>query len=614
MRSPPKTPEEESLCSYGAGYLLHQLAAMRNEMPGVRSRSDIEYIHRMRVATRRFRSALPLFALCFPEKRMRRWRRRLRGVARALGEARDADVQIEYLAKYLDKVRKGGSGKVRESLPALIPQAQYPVPVRPGLDRFLAVLWRVRYTYLGIRDRIGISLRSKGRRSGARPTIPGTDASQYGDDQNPVPGIEYLLLRHRQRRDLLQEGIESAIADMEKEGILGRIEEHLKKVAGGELGFLSTPEEAYAAAFGAISSRIDTLLSYGDALADPARVREHHAMRIAGKRLRYALEAWSDLYRGALADEIGTLKRIQDLLGELHDCDVWIGSIPAFVREEEERSHGFFGDDRHFRSLMPGIRAVLADRRQQRVHLHEICLTHWRDLAFRRYWEGVREKALRPLIPAASGGAYRIGLVSDIHGDADALALVIADGMARGADLFLNAGDSLGEGHDSGQVVEMIRRKGFVSVIGNFDLEVLRAGGSARKRRQGEAVPTPEGIKKDARRYMESLPASIRLSVGGKGILLTHGSPLSRIEYLDERTPEGRLCEIARESASSAIVSGHSHLPSVRSVGNTLFVNPGSVGRPSDGNPLPGYAILEIAVDGTMTASHHRIQDRVLNW
>lgn len=614
MKSPPRTPEEESLCSYGAGYLLHQLAAMREEMPGVRSRRDIEHIHRMRVATRRFRSALPLFSLCFPERRIQRWRRRLRGVARALGEARDADVQIAYLGEYLDRVRRGGSGNVRESLPAVITQTTYPVPVRPGLDRVLAILRRVRYSFQGIRDRIGSYLKSKGRGSGARSSIPGIDVSLYGDEQDPVPGIESLLLRRRQRRDLLQEGIEGAIADLEKEGILGRIEERLRMVAGGEIGFLSTPEEAYAATFSAISIRIDALLSYGDALADPARIREHHAMRIAGKRLRYALEAWNDLYRGAFAAEIDTLKRLQDLLGELHDCDVWIGSIPGFIREEEDRSHAFFGDDHHFRSLIPGIRAVLADRRQERIHLHEISLTRWRDLLFRGYWEGLREKALRPLIPAAPGGAYRIGLVSDIHGDADALAMVIADGRARGADLFLNAGDTLGEGHDSGQVVEMIRRKGVVSVIGYFDLEILREGGSAKKRRRGDAVPTPDGIKKDSRRYMESLPASIRLSVAGKGILLTHGSPLSRTEYLDERTPYERLCEIARESGSSAIVSGHSHLPSVRSVCNTLFVNPGSVGRPRDGNALPSYAIIETAPDGAMTASHHRIEDRVQNW
>ncbi len=173
MRSPPATPEEGSLCSYGAAYLLHQLAAMRDEMPGIASRGDIEHIHRMRVATRRFRSALPFFALCLPEKKMLRWRRRLRGVARALGEARDADVQIAYLTEYLDRARGGGPGKFRETLPAVIAQTAYPVPVRPGLDRFLALLRRARYSFQGIRDRVGSYFLNKRRMSTACPVCTG---------------------------------------------------------------------------------------------------------------------------------------------------------------------------------------------------------------------------------------------------------------------------------------------------------------------------------------------------------------------------------------------------------------------------------------------------------
>ncbi|HUK93163.1 MAG TPA: CHAD domain-containing protein, partial [Methanomicrobiales archaeon] len=400
------TPEEDSLCGYGTGYLLHQLAAMRDEMPGVASRGDIEHIHRMRVATRRFRSALPLFSLCLPEKRTRRWRRRLRGVARALGEARDADVQIAYLEEFLGTVRKGGSGKLRESLPAVIVDTNYPVPVRPGVDRFLAALRRIRYSFEGIRDRIGTRFMGKGRLSAAHPAVQEPGAIRRGDERDPVPGIESLLLRRRQRRDLLQEGVGKAIADLEKEEVLGKMEERLNEVKGGEGGFSSTPGEAYSTAFTSLTGRIDSLLSYGDALADPTRIREHHAMRIAGKRLRYALEAWNDLYHEAFPDEIGTLKNLQDLLGELHDCDVWIGSIPGFIREEEERSLVYFGDDRHFRNLLPGIRAVLEDRRQQRMHLHDPA----RRKPFAQGIAGIQEEVspLRPPVGDDPGEGIRV--------------------------------------------------------------------------------------------------------------------------------------------------------------------------------------------------------------
>jgi len=497
MEGTQATPEEDSLCDYGSRYLLRQLEAMRKEIPGLQARGDIEHVHRMRVATRRFRSALPLFFLCMPERRMRRWRRRLLGVARALGEARDADIQIAYLEEYLAGARGKGTGRFRERLPAEIRREAHPAEVRPGLDRFLSLLWRVRYAAGRLGGRIKRYLDLRRGPAGQFPG-EGDEGSRSHAGQDPIPGIEYLLLRHRQARDLLQEGIESAIAELEEEGILGRMERRLE---GARLrpGPVSTREEAFAAAFASISLRIDALLSYGDALADPGRIEEHHAMRIAGKRLRYALEAWNDIYGGTLGDGIDTLKKIQDLLGDLHDCDVWIGSIPGFLRDEEERSRAFFGDDRHFTGILPGIRAVMEDRRQERVHLHETCLTFWRDLSFHGYWERLREKALGPLIQPSPDGVFRIGLMSGIHGDAEALAMVISDGRAQGADLFLNAGDTLGRGNGASQVVDLIRRRGVVSVLGDRDRETLGKRDPAGRRHPG-MPPGSNGRMEDSRR------------------------------------------------------------------------------------------------------------------
>lgn len=598
MRDPTGDPGEDSLCGHGVRYLLRQLAAMQAELPGVADRQDAEHVHRMRVATRRFRSALPLFSLCLPERRVRRWRRELRRIARALGEARDADVQIAYLQEYLAWARTGGPGRFRETLPAEIPGKAFPVPARPRLDRFLAILRRVRSSIAGIVHRIGTTP-GRGVTPEDRPNVPVAAAPADGRGrQDPVPGIGYLLLRYRQRRDLLQQGIEDAVTALEGEKTFGRLERRLTEMAAGGAGSTSSPEEARAAAFVSLSLRIDILLSHGEALADPDRVREHHAMRIAGKRLRYALEAWGDLYGGAFEDGIATLKRLQDLLGELHDCDVWIAAIPGFVREEEERSRAFFGDDRHFRNLIAGIRAILADRTQERIRLHGLCLTLWRDLAFRGYWEALRETALRPLIPSRPGGFLRIGLLGGIYGNAGALSAVIADGQARGADLFLNAGNTLGPGDDRHYVVEIIRRNGVVSVIGDHDLEILGMAGPAGKRRRRRPGAV-RGMSDETRRYMESLPASVRLSVAGKEILLVHGFPSS----------PGVPGEAFGETRAGAVVSCQGRLPSIRSEGNTLFVNPGAVGGFGDGITLPGYAILEIAPGGSMTATHYGIRD-----
>jgi CHAD domain-containing protein len=59
--------------------------------------ADPERVHDMRVATRRLRAALELFAPCFPRKRYRKALKRVKALADALGARRDRDVEIEFL-------------------------------------------------------------------------------------------------------------------------------------------------------------------------------------------------------------------------------------------------------------------------------------------------------------------------------------------------------------------------------------------------------------------------------------------------------------------------------------------------------------------------------------
>ena len=87
---------------YGAGILLNHLQALQKEMEGVRQARDIEYVHRMRVASRRLRSDLELFGDCLPAKKFIHWEKHVKTITHALGAARDTDVQIELLTQ-LDK-------------------------------------------------------------------------------------------------------------------------------------------------------------------------------------------------------------------------------------------------------------------------------------------------------------------------------------------------------------------------------------------------------------------------------------------------------------------------------------------------------------------------------
>jgi CHAD domain-containing protein len=60
---------------------------------------EIEGVHAMRVATRRLRAALEVFAPCFDRKRGARALAEVKALAAALGERRDRDVQLELLVR-----------------------------------------------------------------------------------------------------------------------------------------------------------------------------------------------------------------------------------------------------------------------------------------------------------------------------------------------------------------------------------------------------------------------------------------------------------------------------------------------------------------------------------
>ena len=70
---------------------------------GVLDLGDIERVHDMRVATRRLRAALEVFEPCFPSKRHHKALKRVKALSDALGERRDADVEIALLESLTDE-------------------------------------------------------------------------------------------------------------------------------------------------------------------------------------------------------------------------------------------------------------------------------------------------------------------------------------------------------------------------------------------------------------------------------------------------------------------------------------------------------------------------------
>ena len=96
-----KPRENNAICAYGATALQQQVQYLKQDWKGVHSASeDIEYVHRMRVATRRFRSIFDIFARCLPRKKRERWEKEIVRLTKALGDARDLDVHIALLSDF----------------------------------------------------------------------------------------------------------------------------------------------------------------------------------------------------------------------------------------------------------------------------------------------------------------------------------------------------------------------------------------------------------------------------------------------------------------------------------------------------------------------------------
>ncbi len=77
--------------------------------------------------------------------------------------------------------------------------------------------------------------------------------------------------------------------------------------------------------------RLAELLAFMPRAADPAQVEALHDMRIAAKRLRYILEIAHPCFGDYARTAVNRVKDLQELLGELHDCDVQSEGLEAFL-------------------------------------------------------------------------------------------------------------------------------------------------------------------------------------------------------------------------------------------------------------------------------------------
>ena len=207
----------------------------------------------------------------------------------------------------------------------------------------------------------------------------------------------------------------------------------------------------------------------------------------------------------------------------------------------------------------------------------------------------------------------KVALIGDVHANLPALTAVLADARRRKVQAIWNIGDFVGYGAFPQEVIDQLRHAQAVSIAGNYDLKVLKL---PRKLREWSKKKDPqkllafrwahEHLTPAGRRCLAALPQEVRMTVEGLRVLLTHGSPQSNEEHLTPDTPSRRLGELAAGARADIIVCGHSHTPFARKVGGVWFINTGSVGRPDDGDPRAGYAVLNLTPT-SVRVKHYRL-------
>lgn len=83
--------------------------------------------------------------------------------------------------------------------------------------------------------------------------------------------------------------------------------------------------------------RLAELHSFAPRALEPDAETEQHDLRIAAKRLRYVLEVGGFCLGSAAAKARRRARDLQDLLGELHDCDVMLPRVEGELRELRSR-------------------------------------------------------------------------------------------------------------------------------------------------------------------------------------------------------------------------------------------------------------------------------------
>lgn len=195
----------------------------------------------------------------------------------------------------------------------------------------------------------------------------------------------------------------------------------------------------------------------------------------------------------------------------------------------------------------------------------------------------------------------RLAVFGDIHANLRALTGVLRAIDGAGITTGICTGDVVMRGPEPGGCIDALVDRGWPCAQGNTDHKVgsrsPRSADHPKARRVGSRSWTSAHLEGHHLAWLAALPRIARAEFAGHRVCAVHGTPESPQQPWDASTPDTDLVDLARQADAQIVVSGHTHVPVVRRVGELLFVNPGSVGEALGGDLRPRWCWLE-ATDG----------------
>jgi CHAD domain-containing protein len=126
-----------------------------------------------------------------------------------------------------------------------------------------------------------------------------------------------------------------------------------------------------------VAVRLDELYSF-----DPEKAGDLHDMRIAAKRLRYILEIATPVFGEPAVRGMKTMEKLQDLLGEIHDCDELLPLVASHVEKlrAEDVAAAAAGRPLPNRRKYRGLEALRAHAMADRERLYGKFARKWANL------------------------------------------------------------------------------------------------------------------------------------------------------------------------------------------------------------------------------------------